>query len=103
MADEMHVVTEDLRAHASKVDGVGDQMRSAVDAARQVTMNDDAYGLLCQPFAMMLQPFEENGVEALQKAVDALGKISENIRATAEDYLAVDDDQASTIDGVEVP
>ncbi|GAB3694968.1 type VII secretion target [Saccharopolyspora tripterygii] len=102
MADQMNVVTENLRAHSSAVDGVADQMTQAADAAQQVTMNDDAYGILCQPFAMLLQPFEENGVDALKKAVESLEKIAEDVRATAEEYQAVDDAQSAAIGAIEV-
>jgi uncharacterized protein YukE len=103
MANEMNVVTENLRAHSSKVDGVVDQLNTALDASQQVTMNNEAYGILCQPFAMMLQPVEMYGVQALQKAVSALEGIAENVRGTAEDYQAMDDDASAGIGTIEVP
>ncbi|MEU5851115.1 ESX-1 secretion-associated protein [Saccharopolyspora shandongensis] len=102
MGDQMNVVTENLRAHSSKVDGVADKLQTAVDAAQQVTMNDDAYGIICQPFAMLLQPFEENGVEALSKAVESMQEIAEKVRSTAEDYQSVDDANSAAIGGIEV-
>ncbi|MCI2416236.1 YbaB/EbfC family nucleoid-associated protein [Saccharopolyspora sp. K220] len=45
-----------------------DQLNVAVDAS-QVTMNNDACGTLCQPFALLLQPIEQHGVDTLRKSV----------------------------------
>ncbi|MBB5153081.1 ESX-1 secretion-associated protein [Saccharopolyspora phatthalungensis] len=101
MADQMNVVTENLRAHSSKVDGVVDRLNTALDASQQVTMDDSAYGILCQPFAMMLQPVEQNGVQALQKAVSAMEGIAENVRGAAEDYQSMDDDNSSMFRGMQ--
>ncbi|MEV0703041.1 ESX-1 secretion-associated protein [Saccharopolyspora sp. NPDC050389] len=101
MADEMNVVIENLRTHASKVDGVVDQLTTAVDASQQVTMNNDAYGILCQPFALMLQPVEQYGVETLQKAVEAMQDTAENVRGAAEDYQSTDDDNSSMFRGMQ--
>ncbi|MEU5851108.1 ESX-1 secretion-associated protein [Saccharopolyspora shandongensis] len=101
MADEMNVVIENLRSHASKVDGVVDQLNVAVDASQQVTMNNDAYGILCQPFALMLQPVEQYGVETLQKAVEAMQDTAENVRGAAEDYQSTDDGNSSMFSGMQ--
>lgn len=100
MAEQMNVVVENLRAHASKVDGVVEQLGVAVDASQEVTLASDAYGILCQPFALLLDPVEQHGVDVLKKAVEAMEETAENVRATAEDYQAVDDGNADVIGGV---
>lgn len=100
MAEQMNVVVESLRAHASKVDGVVDQLNTAVDASQEVTLASDAYGILCQPFAMLLDPVEQHGVETLKKAVEALRDTAENVRGAAEDYQSVDDGNSDAIGGV---
>jgi uncharacterized protein YukE len=102
MADEMNVVIENLRSHASKVDGVVDQLNLAVDASQQVSLDNDAYGILCRPFAWMIDPVEQNGIDALKKAVEAMQDVAENVRGAAEDYQAADDAGSSAIGGVEV-
>ncbi|WP_433870309.1 ESX-1 secretion-associated protein [Saccharopolyspora sp. CA-218241] len=102
MADEMNVVVENLRAHASAVDGVVDQLGTAVDASQQVSLDNDAYGILCRPFAWMIDPVEQQGVEALKKAVEAMRETADNIRATAEDYESVDEDNSDGFEGIEV-
>nr|WP_218888701.1 ESX-1 secretion-associated protein [Saccharopolyspora hordei] len=98
----MNVVIENLRTHASKVEGVVDQLNVAVDASRQVTLDNEAYGILCQPFAMMIDMVEQNGVQALQKAVEAMQQVAQEVRAAAEDYQAVDDENRDLIGGIEV-
>ncbi|RRO12983.1 ESX-1 secretion-associated protein [Saccharopolyspora rhizosphaerae] len=100
MADEMNVVVEDLRAHASKVEGVVDQLNTAVDASQQVSMDNDAYGVLCRPFAWMIDLAEQNGVDALREAVTSMQRIAEDVRATAEDYQQVDDGGSELMSGV---
>ncbi|RKT85046.1 Excreted virulence factor EspC, type VII ESX diderm [Saccharopolyspora antimicrobica] len=102
MPDEMNVVIENLRSHASKVDGVVDQLNVAVDASQQVSLNNDAYGILCRPFAWMIDPVEQYGIETLQKSVEAMQEVAENVRGAAEDYQAVDDDNSDAIGSIEV-
>lgn len=102
MPDETNVVIENLRSHASKVDGVVDQLNVAVDASQQVSLSNDAYGILCQPFALMLEPVEQFGIQTLQKAVEAMREVSENVRGAAEGYQSADDEGNAAIGGVDV-
>ncbi|MER7077720.1 Excreted virulence factor EspC, type VII ESX diderm [Saccharopolyspora kobensis] len=102
MPDEMNVVIENLRSHASKVDGVVDQLNVAVDASQQVSLNNDAYGILCRPFAWMIDPVEQYGIETLQKSVEAMQEVADNVRGAAEDYQSVDDDNSDAIGSIEV-
>ncbi|MET0236093.1 MAG: type VII secretion target [Kibdelosporangium sp.] len=90
------VLTGELTAHAGKVDGFADRLRTAVDAARQVTMNNDAYGVICQPFAMLLQPFEEMGVNALSKGSETVRETAGTIRDAAKSYSTSEDSRAAT-------
>ncbi|GAA0256389.1 type VII secretion target [Saccharothrix mutabilis subsp. mutabilis] len=88
------VVPGEVREHAEQVQGQGDLLAQALDAARQVSMPSDAYGVLCQPFAMMLDPLEKWGVDALSQAAEALESMSESLKATAEVYEQADKDNA---------
>lgn len=101
MSSEMNVVVENLRAHVSKVDGVVDQLNTAVDASQQVSLNNDAYGILCQPFALMLDQVEQRGVDALKTAVESMTDTADNIRGAAEDYQSVDDGNSDLLGGVQ--
>ncbi|MGP4015299.1 type VII secretion target [Saccharopolyspora sp. 5N708] len=86
---------------ASKVDGVVDRLDVAVRASQQVSLNNDAYGILCRPFAWMIDPVEQHGVETLRKAVEAMWEVADNVRGVAEDYQSVDDDNSSMVGGIE--
>ncbi|TWP46421.1 ESX-1 secretion-associated protein, partial [Lentzea tibetensis] len=59
------VTADALDAHASSLDGLHGRLQTAVDAARSVSMPTDAYGIICQPFRMMLDPVEQWGLDAL--------------------------------------
>lgn len=92
-------VGSDLTAHASQIDGVTDALRTAADAARQVSMPTDAYGILCQPFRMLLDPVEQYGIDAINDAVTAMEAVGEKVRKSAKAYQDYEDDAVSTISG----
>jgi hypothetical protein len=100
MAGGYDVLVDELDAHARKVDGFAERLRAAADAARQVTMNDDAYGVICQPFAAMLQPFEELGVNALTKGVEAIADTAQRMRETAKSYGEQESSEAARFGGL---
>lgn len=94
------VLTGELDAHAKKIDGYARQLQAAVDAARQVTMNNDAYGVICQPFAMLLQPFEEMGVNALAKGVESVDDTARGVRDTVKTYNEQEASESARMGGV---
>jgi hypothetical protein len=102
MPDGYEVLTGELDAHAGKVDGLGDRLTTAADAANQVAMNDSAYGVVCQPFALLLQPFEDMGVQALRKAVQTIGDIAGTVRDAARAYDSAEGVESSRFRGTEV-
>ncbi|MBY8852574.1 hypothetical protein K7G98_31835 [Saccharothrix sp. MB29] len=65
--------------------------QGAVDAARTVSMPTDAYGIICQPFRMMLDPVEQWGLDALQGAVEAMEAAGESVRNTVAQYREMED------------
>ncbi|MEJ2853366.1 MULTISPECIES: type VII secretion target [unclassified Saccharothrix] len=93
------VLVDELEAHRTRLAALADRMREAVDAARQVSMNDDAYGVICRPFAMMLQPFEDKGVDALTRGAESLEDVAEGVRETAATYSAQEDAEATRFRG----
>ncbi|WP_461118740.1 type VII secretion target [Saccharothrix stipae] len=101
MAGGYGVLVGELEVHAGKVDALARRLQAAVDAARQVTMSDEAYGVICRPFAMLLQPFEQKGVDALAKAVETITEVATEVRATAGDYGAQETAEAAAFDGVD--
>ena len=101
MPNGYEVLTGELTAHAGKVDGIADRLQTAVDAARQVTMNNDAYGVICQPFAILLQPFEEMGVNALAKGSETVRDNAGTVRDAAKAYDATETAKTSTFRGTD--
>ncbi len=82
----------DLDAHASQLDGCTEQLQQAVEAARAVSMPTDAYGILCQPFRMMLDPVEQYGIDALTESVSAMRATADKVRKAAETYRSTEDE-----------
>ncbi|MER7015162.1 type VII secretion target [Saccharopolyspora sp. NPDC000359] len=83
------VEAEDLTAHASHLDGLSDRFDTAIDAAQQA-MSDDAYGLLCSFLPPIINPMEEEGLEALKAAKEGVSTTADNVRQTAKEYQEVD-------------
>ncbi|WP_326957846.1 type VII secretion target [Amycolatopsis sp. NBC_01286] len=96
-------LSTDLTAHAKQLDAIGDGLQQAVDAANQVSMPTDAYGILCQPFRMLLDPVEQYGIDALKDAVQAMTAVSGKVRGAAAAYhtyeAGVADDLTKSTDG----
>jgi hypothetical protein len=86
MADGFEVLSGELETHATRISGFADRLGAAADAANQVAMNDSAFGVVCQPFAMILNPFEQQGVQALRQAVESMGEVGRKVKDTAKSY-----------------
>lgn len=85
------LVPEELRAHASRLDGIRDRLSTALDAARTVSLPTGAYGVICQFFPPMVDPVEQMGMDAISEAATAVEATANEIRETAKTYDAVDD------------
>ncbi|EHY87666.1 type VII secretion target [Saccharomonospora azurea] len=95
------VVPEDLVAHASHLDGISDRLDTAVDAARTVSMDDSAYGLLCAFLPPIINPMEDDGVAALEAAVEGVAVLADNIRKAGESYRDADASNERPMTGFE--
>lgn len=85
------IVAETLDAHGKELDDLGSRLQGAVDAARTVSMPTDAYGIICQPFRMMLDPVEQWGMDALQGAVEAMEAAGKAVKDTVKQYQEMED------------
>jgi hypothetical protein len=97
MAPRGYEIGGDLEAHARQLDGIADGLKQAVDAANQVSMPTDAYGILCQPFRMMLDPVENYGITALQNTVTAMDAQAQKVRDAAKAYDSYESEAASSM------
>ncbi|SFP32605.1 Excreted virulence factor EspC, type VII ESX diderm [Amycolatopsis arida] len=91
------ILEDELRTHAGKVEGLAERLRTAVQAAQQVTMDNSAYGVICQPFALLLDPFEQMGVRVLRQGAESVGDGAGKVRDAATEYAAREDDTAAAI------
>ncbi len=97
MADQYEVLTEALREHAKKVARISDRLAEAVDAAREMNLPTDAYGVYCQTLPMMLNPLQNLAATALDSSAKRLSSAAANVRATAVDYADIDDANAMAL------
>ena len=84
------VVSEELSAHAAKLDDLAGRVATAVSAAEVVSMSDQAYGLLCSFLPPIVNPLEDAGVTALRAAGEGLTTTAGNVRSSAAEYLSLD-------------
>jgi hypothetical protein len=97
MADQYEVLTEALREHARKVDDLADRLVRAMDAAQEMSLPTDAYGVYCQGLPMMLNPLQHLGAAALDSSANSLGTTAANVRAAAVDYAEIDEANAMAL------
>jgi uncharacterized protein YukE len=95
-----NVTSDVLEAHAKALEGLHGRLQGALDAANTVSMPTDAYGIICQPFRMLLDPVEQWGMNALKGAAEAMDATSKKITETAKHYQEVEDNIAKTLKGV---
>jgi hypothetical protein len=84
----------DLRAHADKIDRLAARLGEALFAARHVSMQDDAYGKLCQFIPRYMNELEQQAYDALAAGQNGVTEIATNVRHTADEYDRRDDDAA---------
>ena len=96
MAGGYEVITDALVAHATSLGRVHDQLATALDAAQQVSMPRDAYGVICQFFPPMIDPIEQSGVDALSSSVESVNDTITAVTDTARDYDAVETTNAGS-------
>jgi len=96
VAGGYEVVVDALVGHATSLGRVHDQLATALDAAAQVSMPRDAYGVICQFFPPMIDPIEQSGVDALATSVESVNDTITAVNDTARDYDAVESINASS-------
>jgi hypothetical protein len=62
-------------------------------------MPTDAYGIICQPFRMLLDPVEQWGMNALKGVAEAMDSTAKKVTETAKHYQEVEDQIAKSLKG----
>ena len=97
MGHSFHVDVDQLRDHATAVDDFATRAETAADAGRQVAGMDNAYGLLCRPIAGLLSGPQQRCADSLEKAAQALHRITNDLHASADSYQRIDSGAASDL------
>jgi hypothetical protein len=96
---DYQVLPGELRGHAKKLDDLADRLGTALDAARQVSMSDDAYGKICQFLPPLINGLEDQAYDALAAAQNGTSETATKIRYTADEYGRREDDNAVMFGG----
>jgi hypothetical protein len=91
---EMRFPAVAVGQHAAVVGEVAEQMAVARAAVREVSMDRQAYGQLCQFVPGLLDPLFSGAVDILNAAVDALSETALKLSAITEAVEATDADGA---------
>jgi excreted virulence factor EspC (type VII ESX diderm) len=86
MPNGFDVLPDELRGHASRLDALGERLGTALSAANQVNLGNQAYGVICQFFVPIVHSVSDPGVEALRQASTAMGTSAKGVRDTAVAY-----------------
>lgn len=86
--DGYDVHTEAMREHAGRLDGVQDDIGTALDAAAEVSLGGtEAYGILCSPILTpLIGSIEILGGAAIGATHLAVGATALGVRGMAETY-----------------
>jgi hypothetical protein len=88
---DIRIVTDGLRKHAGRVEGVSQELDVARSAAAQVSMQGEAYGVLCSPVLVpILGALEAAGIAAISAAAVAVDATAMALRTTASGLDAAD-------------
>jgi hypothetical protein len=86
MSEGFRVSSEEIRTHANTVRGFEGRAGTAADAGAHVASLDDAYGVLCQPFGMMVAIPQNRAVDALSRTRETTKQLADNLGAAADAY-----------------
>ncbi|MBM7774687.1 hypothetical protein JOD54_004891 [Actinokineospora baliensis] len=88
--DGFTVLDNELTAHMSRLNALGDRLDTALDAANQVTLGTEAYGVICQFFVPVVQAVSQPGTQALGDAAAAVEQMASGVRDTLTGYNNTD-------------
>lgn len=92
------VAVEQLRTHAGVLDQVAGTMGQALDAARQASLSDAAYGQLpvSAAFAGLVRMVATPGMDALSQAQTTMSSMGTALTTTATNYDTVEQANADS-------
>ncbi|MEU6267183.1 type VII secretion target [Saccharopolyspora shandongensis] len=97
MGDGYNVDIEQLRSHAANVDAIKDRFAAVKSASANIAQDDQAYGLLCGWISGVLEGRHAKQDELIAYVEENLSLLSEELRASGDDYQALDEEHAGLI------
>ncbi|SES28744.1 type VII secretion target [Actinokineospora terrae] len=87
MPDGYGVLTDELGAHAGRLDALNDRLEQAFDAADQVHLGSEAYGVICQFFVPIVQAVSRPAVDSIRETATTMEATANGVRETAGSYV----------------
>jgi hypothetical protein len=91
------VNTEQLRTHAGNVEAIMARFEAVKAASAHIAQDDQAYGLLCGWISGILEGRHATQDDLLTFAERNLGDVARELRESADDYDAMDNDNERRI------
>ncbi|NEW42192.1 hypothetical protein GV794_09930 [Nocardia cyriacigeorgica] len=97
-AQSVQVEPDELRTHATNVEGLNSPMGQALEAAKAVSAPSDAFGKLCAFLPpLFVDSVETDGITALETAITALTEDAAKLRASADSFAQADGSNAAAV------
>jgi hypothetical protein len=103
MSAKLEFPAASVLQHAAAVSEASDHLTQARSAVREVTIDSQAYGQLCQFLPGLLSPLFGITVEVMNDAMDALEETALKLHATATAMEAADTGSARRLDNAAGP
>ncbi|WP_410813795.1 type VII secretion target [Micromonospora sp. 067-2] len=100
MDDGFAVEAEEIRTHARNVDALAERFAAVKAASAHIAQDDAAYGLLCGWISAVLEGKHTRQDELFAEVEENLRLAATGLRQTADSYDAVDEDNATLVNGV---
>ncbi|NKY47735.1 type VII secretion target [Nocardia cerradoensis] len=98
---QVQVDPDKIRTHAKNVQGVSDSLSVALQAGQAVSVPTDAFGKLCSFLPpLFLDTVEDDGLEAIKTAADALNADAGTLEQVATSLQNTDSTNASDLGSV---
>ncbi|RKT57320.1 type VII secretion target [Saccharothrix australiensis] len=101
MGDGYDVNAEQLRAHATNVAAIEARFAAVRAASAHIAQDDQAYGLLCGWISSVLEERHVKQDELIASVEENLSLVGEALRASADEYEAIDEANAQLMRSVD--
>ena len=97
MAEGFAVDTEEIRAHAAKLQALRQRVAAIRSASASISSNEAAYGVLCAWMAEILERRHQRQDQLFADVERNLARAAEELMHTSQEYAEADDTAARRI------